>query len=1052
MISKDYDEFLKSKRIVVGSTGMDCDTSSIHPTLFDFQRDLVAWSIRKGRTAVFADTGLGKTRIQLEWARLIGEKTLIVAPLSVARQTVREGEKIDVQVHYVRDQSLDILSDKLFITNYEMIEVFDPDQFGAVVLDECFVSDTQIDTNIGTRPISDISIGDFVWTAFGLREVKVVTKRYKNFLALIVIQGRDIISSVNHPFFTLRGWVKAQDLQEGDYVIYTGEAVRMVQREIDRETDQAGESFLRNILFSEVEATRDTGEGAFTRSCGQEGAQEKCLVQIGQSGSQERVGTDTLAQSNGKSRIQGENAGAVEGDRTQATYTGGQRKAYTSFAGDAIGCDGRWVDWGIRAKFREKDTRLSDTLQDRYCKSGAYGCNRSRRPQPQTTKTEGTGRQKGSQIAGARVDSVAIYKSNDPIFTRYRDKTGKVALYDLQVAGHPSYSVCGLLVHNSSILKGLTGKTRQKLTEMFANTPYRLCCTATPAPNDIAEIANHAEFLGIMNRADMLATFFVHDENGWRLRGHAEEAFYRWLASWGMSVRKPSDLGYDDDGFILPPLNIEPVTVQTGYCPSDQLFFTGLKGIRNRSEVRKATAQPKVDVLAGMVNASDEQWIIWCGLNRESTAMTHAIQDATEVKGSDKLEYKIDALERFQDGRIRVMVTKPKIAGFGMNFQNCHNMAFLGLSDSWESYYQAVRRCYRFGQHHPVNVKIVLADVEQEIYHNVLRKEKRAEEMAENLIENIQQFEKAEIDGLTFEDWEYHTDTVVEDGYKLMLGDSVERMAEIPDDSVDLSVFSPPFMDLYVYSPTERDLGNSATPDDFFHHFGYIIDHLLRVTKPGRICAVHTADVPALLSKDGYIGLKDFPGKVIQAFEDRGWIYHGRVTIAKNPQAQAIRTHSKALLFVQMEKDSVWSRPAIGDYILAFRKPGDNEVPITPVENGEMTRDLWIEWASPIWLGIRETETLQYTVARGDKDDKHICPLQLETIERCIRLWSNPDEVVLDPFAGIGSTCYQAVKFGRKTIGIELKAEWFKWMVRNTREAAESQQQLSLFPMEDEWA
>jgi DNA modification methylase len=591
----------------------------------------------------------------------------------------------------------------------------------------------------------------------------------------------------------------------------------------------------------------------------------------------------------------------------------------------------------------------------------------------------------------------------------------------------------------------MAGKTRRKLTEMFTSTPYKLCCTATPAPNDITEIANHAEFLGIMTRTNMLAAFFVHDDKGWRLRGHAEEAFYRWLASWGMSVKKPSDLGYDDDGFILPPLNVEPVFVKTDYCPEGQLFFTGLKGIQHRSRVRRATLDARVAAAAERINGSGEQWIAWCGLNAESKMLTELISGAVEVCGSDKLEKKIEALEGFQEGQFRVLVTKPKIAGFGLNFQNAHKMVFVGLSDSWEAYYQCTRRCWRFMQEKPVDVYVILSDVEDAIWQNVQRKNEEAERMSKRLIEHISEFEQAELDGDGMNGYTYEADTVTEKDFTLMLGDSVERMAEIPDDSVDLSVFSPPFMDLYTYSPSERDLGNSHTPEEFFEHFGYIIDHLLRVIRPGRVCAVHTADVPALLSKDGYIGLKDFPGKVIAAFESRGWIYHGRVTIDKNPQAQAIRTHAKALLFAQLDKDSSWSRPAIGDYILAFRKPGENAVPITPVKGGELTRDLWIEWAHPVWYGIRESDTLQYTTARGANDDKHICPLQLGTIERCIKLWSNPGETVFSPFAGIGSEVYQAVRFGRRGMGIELKSGYFRVAVRNLRDAVRIKNQPDLF-------
>jgi hypothetical protein len=369
----------------------------------------------------------------------------------------------------------------------------------------------------------------------------------------------------------------------------------------------------------------------------------------------------------------------------------------------------------------------------------------------------------------------------------------------------------------------------------------------------------------------------------------------------------------------------------------------------------------------------------------------------------------------------------------------------LGLNDSWESYYQAIRRCYRFGQEKPVNAHVVLGDVEFEVMDNITRKGNQATAMAERLIENVKEFERAELVETSDADgYEYNVDTAHGDMWKMMLGDSVERLGEIADESVDLSVFSPPFMDLYTYSPTERDLGNSASPDDFFTHFGFIIDHLMRVTRPGRNCAVHTADVPALLGKDGYIGLKDFPGMVIQAFVERGWVYHGRVTIDKNPQAQAIRTHSKALLFVQMEKDSTWSRPAIGDYMLIFRKPGENQTPVTPVANGDITREKWIEWAHPIWYGISESDTLQYTTAKENGDDKHICPLQLGTIERCIALWSNPGETVLTPFGGIGSELYQAVKMGRRAIGCELKRGYFNVAVRNLRNI-ERQPKMDLF-------
>ena len=727
-----YTSFVNSKRLLKQSDGVRIDPAAIHSMLFPFQKAQVAWACRKGRCAIFADTGLGKTFMQVEWARLMCGSTgraLIVAPLTVARQTVRESRKIGVDVQYARHQS-ELLGERIVITNYEMIEHFDPAEFQAVVLDE------------------------------------------------------------------------------------------------------------------------------------------------------------------------------------------------------------------------------------------------------------------------------------------------------------------------SSILKSLDGKTRQRLTDMFVNTPYRLCCTATPAPNDHAELGNHSEFLGVMTRADMLATFFVHDDEGWRMKGHALEPFYRWLSSWAMSMRWPSDIGFDDDGFILPDLSIDPMWVHVERAPEGQLFFTGLGGIQERNKVRRSTVDARCCAAAEMVNGNDDQWIVWCGLNAESHMLASLIPDAVEVQGSDSPESKADRLEAFQDGAIRVLVTKPRIAGFGMNFQNAHRMVFVGLSDSWESYYQCIRRCWRFGQTEPVDVHIVLADMEREIYDNIMRKEAQAARLVDGLIRHVAEYERNELMEQTAPDG-YETDTMDGDAFRLMLGDSSERLAELDDDSVGLSVFSPPFLSLYTYSPTERDVGNSATEGQFFAHFGFIIDHLMRATMPGRNCCVHVSQVPAMLVRDGYIGLKDFRGKTINAFEDHGWIYHGEVCIDKDPQAQAIRTKSKGLLFVQMKKDASWIRPALADYILVFRKPGDNPTPVHP----DIDNEKWIQWARPIWYGIRESDTLNVAEGRDDDDERHICPLQLETIERCIRLWSNPGELVCDPFAGIGSTGYVALKHARRFVGCELKQSYYEAACKNIRRALASKAQHSLFDM-----
>lgn len=273
----------------------------------------------------------------------------------------------------------------------------------------------------------------------------------------------------------------------------------------------------------------------------------------------------------------------------------------------------------------------------------------------------------------------------------------------------------------------------------------------------------------------------------------------------------------------------------------------------------------------------------------------------------------------------------------------------------------------------------------------------------------------------------YVTDDATGEHFNLMLGDSCERLAEIPDDSVDLIVYSPPFASLYTYSPSDRDLGNCATDAEFFEHYGFIVDQLLRVLRPGRNCCVHVQQVTLSKAHYGFVGMADFRGEVIRSHQRAGFNFYGEVTVDKDPQAQAIRTKAHCLMFQTLRRDASANRPALADYLLIFKKHGDNEVPI----DTDVTNEEWIEWARPIWTGIRESDTLQYQSAREDDDERHICPLQLGFIDRCIRLWSNKGETVLSPFAGIGSEGHVAIKRGRKFIGCELKPSYWKMAVGN---------------------
>lgn len=274
----------------------------------------------------------------------------------------------------------------------------------------------------------------------------------------------------------------------------------------------------------------------------------------------------------------------------------------------------------------------------------------------------------------------------------------------------------------------------------------------------------------------------------------------------------------------------------------------------------------------------------------------------------------------------------------------------------------------------------------------------------------------------------------VNEKFSLYNGDSVEVLKGIPDNSIHYSIFSPPFASLYTYSNSDRDMGNSKTDDEFYEHFTFLVKELYRVTMPGRLLSFHCMNLPTSKVRDGVIGIKDFRGLLIRIFTDAGWIYHSEVCIWKNPVTAMQRTKALGLLWKQLKKDSAMSRQGIPDFIVTMRKPGDNPERVTHTDES-FPCNVWQKYASPVWMDINQSDTLQRKSAREDKDEKHICPLQLEVIKRCIELWSNPNDIVLDPFAGIGSTPYVALRMGRRGLGIELKESYYEQAVKNCNEA-----------------
>lgn len=628
----------------------------------------------------------------------------------------------------------------------------------------------------------------------------------------------------------------------------------------------------------------------------------------------------------------------------------------------------------------------------------------------------------------------------------------------------------GVVLDESSVLKAFGGKTRWALNNAFADTPYKLCCTATPAPNQPSEIGTHAHFLGVMDHGEMLTRWFINDTSEarvLRLKRHGEPDFWRWVASWAVCVSKPSDLlspsgePYPNAGFDLPPLRVEEHVSRADYelqqkeqgAGGGKLFRleTGISATRLHAEMRRS-APGRARIAAELVvRDPNEAWVLWCNTNYEADEIRRRIPEAFEVRGSDSLESKERKLQAFSDSGIRVLITKPKIAGFGLNWQHCARMVFVGLSYSYEQMYQALRRSYRFGQTRPVVAHIVTSETESGVLETIKRKQKGHREMQEKMSRAMREVgingggstvTRADVGPASSskppargERWELHE------------GDSTEVLRGFDPDSIHLSLFSPPFSSLYSYTPSLRDMGNCRSDEEFYEHFGFLIGELLRVTVPGRLCVVHTKDLVRYRNQYGVGGLRDFTGEITRLFEDERftmedgtrWAYHSKVTVWKDPVREMQRTKSTGLLYKTFRGDASYCRVGCPEYLTAFRKwspEADSPEPVVHTRE-EYPLEIWQRYASPVWDDIRQTDVLNARIAREDADEKHIAPLQLDLIRRCLEIWTNPGDLVLDPFAGLGSTGHEALLHGRRFVGVELKPAYHTQAIRNLK-AAES--------------
>lgn len=607
----------------------------------------------------------------------------------------------------------------------------------------------------------------------------------------------------------------------------------------------------------------------------------------------------------------------------------------------------------------------------------------------------------------------------------------------------------GVVLDESSILKGKDGKLSTLIIETFKNTPYKLACTATPSPNDHMELGQHSEFLGAMSYLEMLAMYFVHDggeTSKWRLRKHAKDPFWKYVCQWSIAIDKPETLGFKSIGYDLPEIEYIEHIIKTDNN-SGNLFGDVAVSATDLHKDLNRSFDARIEKAIELVNSNEKQWIVWGLKNNETDLISKRLENSVNVQGSNTPEYKAQHLNGFARNEFKTLVTKTSIASFGMNYQQCDQMVFMSYDFKFEAFYQAVRRCYRFGQKNKVTVHILIPESQMNVRATILEKQQRHKEMITEMAKYSSEANyKTAKSKVKIMNKEIKTDE-----YHLINGDCVTETKRLPDNCADIVVFSPPFAELYVYSDKEEDMGNVSDYKQFEDHFKFLIPELKRTLKPGRICAIHCMDLPIQKGKEGYIGLRDFSGMLIDWFQDNGFIYHSRVTIWKNPVTEMQRTKALGLLHKTIKKDSVMTRVGIPDYVLFFRNAGDNETPIThqdkdDTRNDYLPVDLWQKYASPVWYDIDYSRTLQFRSGRDGNDEKHICPLQLDTIERILHLYSNEGDTVLSPFGGIGSEGCCAIKMGRKSISIELKESYFKINEKNHKAFVEEKEStLTLF-------
>jgi len=700
----------------------------------------------------------------------------------------------------------------------------------------------------------------------------------------------------------------------------------------------------------------------------------------------------------------------------------------------------------------------------------------------------------------------AMFEGKNYLITNYE------RVRDGNISKHNHF--CGVSLDEGSVLRSLGSKTSQVFRSIFKDVPYRFVCTATPSPNDLKELIYYADFLGIMDQGQALTRFFKRDsaEAGHlTLMESQAEAFWMWVSSWALFLSKPSDLGYSDEGYDLPEMRVYwhrlPVDQTRAWSQMDskgqhRLILDAAGGVREASAEKRATLSARVEKMQEiMAENPDRTWLLWHNLEIEREAIEKTVPEAITVYGSQELEVREQRILDFTHGKIKILATKPEIAGSGCNFQrHCYSNIFLGVDYKFQDFIQAIHRTHRFLQDHPVDVHIIYSESEDDVIKTLQRKWAQHDQLSKRMQSIIQQYGLSHLaikNGLTRTIGVQRME-VTGKLFKAVNNDCVVEVKNLPDNYAGLIHTSIPFGNHYEYTVSYEDFGHNQTDDQFWKQMEYLIPDLLRVTKPGRLAAIHVKDriLYGHQTRSGILEVAPFSDQCVMAFRASGWLYEGRRTIVTDVVRENAATYR--LGYTEMTKDASKMGSGLPEYLLLFRKaPSDNadayadepvtkskddysrarwqvdahsfwrsdgNTPLFPgelydyqthvnkLEKMEKDNNLPASWfydpprssSELVWDDVISMRTLNSEQSRG-REEKHICPLPFDIVERTINLYSNPGDIVLDPFAGLFTVPVIAIKLGRFGHGIELNQDYYNAGVHYCKKQEEQTLSPTLF-------